>query len=499
MENLRKYNTATDLYAAVVKAGSDDFAVTADWTPAAGDVKVIKDGGAPANITTLPTEVGAGVWKFPLSATEMSAAKVQVVVVDAAVKAVKDLVIYAITYGNVSAELAPDLKDAVRIGLTALPNAAAAASGGLPTVDAANGVTLRTSDSPIVHTGTAQAGSASTITLAAGASATDGLYGGLLVRIVSGTGAGQVRRVLAYVGSTKVVTTDRAWTTNPDATSVYTVLAESGPFYDVASAGTAQAGAATTITLQSNASATDGFYVGQLVVIRSGTGAGQARVIIAYVGATKVATVNRAWVTNPASGSVYVTVGVDAANVDANLRVALQERDQFALNVGTAQAGAASTITLAATASATNDLYKGAMVKITSGTGSGQARRITGYVGSTKVATVERAWATNPDATSVYGVMADVGPAVDTNLAVAAGTNTVAEREAIVDAFFGRNIAGGSNGGRTLYQALAFLRNKWVVGEDDILRVYGTDDTTILWQAPVTRAIKNQITSMDPA
>jgi hypothetical protein len=35
---------------------------------------------------------------------------------------------------------AVDLYDSVRAGMTALPNAAAAANGGLPTVDAANGV-----------------------------------------------------------------------------------------------------------------------------------------------------------------------------------------------------------------------------------------------------------------------------------------------------------------------------------------------------------------------
>ena len=73
---------------------------------------------------------------------------------------------------------------------------------------------------------------------------------------------------------------------------------------------------------------------------------------------------------------------------------------------GTAQAGAALSITLAAGASATNDYYNGGIVVITSGTGAGQGRLIEdaagGYVGATKVATVTTAWTTNPDATSVY-------------------------------------------------------------------------------------------------
>ena len=67
----------------------------------------------------------------------------------------------------------------------------------------------------------------------------------------------------------------------------------------------------------------------------------------------------------------------------------------------TAQAGAATTITLAASSSATNDAYSGWYLEIMAGTGAGQVRQITNYVGSTKVATVA-AWDTNPDNTSTY-------------------------------------------------------------------------------------------------
>ena len=71
---------------------------------------------------------------------------------------------------------------------------------------------------------------------------------------------------------------------------------------------------------------------------------------------------------------------------------------------GAAQAGTSSTITLKATASATDDVYNGMYVTITSGTGSGQIRLISDYVGSTKVATVTPNWTTAPDATSNYEV-----------------------------------------------------------------------------------------------
>ncbi|MFB3816148.1 MAG: hypothetical protein ACE147_00675 [Candidatus Methylomirabilales bacterium] len=67
---------------------------------------------------------------------------------------------------------------------------------------------------------------------------------------------------------------------------------------------------------------------------------------------------------------------------------------------GTAQAGAAETVTLPAGASAVDDAYLGMVVQITSGTGANQARMIIRYNGTTKVATVNRVWATPPDATS---------------------------------------------------------------------------------------------------
>jgi hypothetical protein len=82
-----------------------------------------------------------------------------------------------------------------------------------------------------------------------------------------------------------------------------------------------------------------------------------------------------------------------------------------AAHSGTAQAGAAGTITLASTASTRNDVYNGAIINLTGGTGSGQKAVITDYVGSTRVATIaclnseaSADWATNPDNTTTYTV-----------------------------------------------------------------------------------------------
>jgi hypothetical protein len=86
------------------------------------------------------------------------------------------------------------------------------------------------------------------------------------------------------------------------------------------------------------------------------------------------------------------------------------------LQAGTAQAGASTTITLASGASATNDQYNSRFVTITGGTGAGQVRTISDYVGSTKVATVSVAWTVTPDNTSTYEVAASqLGEAEITN------------------------------------------------------------------------------------
>jgi hypothetical protein len=69
---------------------------------------------------------------------------------------------------------------------------------------------------------------------------------------------------------------------------------------------------------------------------------------------------------------------------------------------GTAQGGSASTIQLAAATAFANDGINGLRAVITSGTGAGQSRTITDYVGSTDTATISPNWVTSPSSNSVY-------------------------------------------------------------------------------------------------
>jgi hypothetical protein len=79
-----------------------------------------------------------------------------------------------------------------------------------------------------LRTGTAQGGSASTITLDSGASAVNSFYDNSTVAITGGTGAGQDAPIASYVGATKVVTIVGTWATNPDSSSVFAILPGAG-------------------------------------------------------------------------------------------------------------------------------------------------------------------------------------------------------------------------------------------------------------------------------
>jgi hypothetical protein len=86
--------------------------------------------------------------------------------------------------------------------------------------------------------------------------------------------------------------------------------------------GTAQAGASGSITLAVGASSVNDFYKGSVITTVAGTGAGQSRLITAYNGGTKVATVDEAWATNPSSDTTYVVTSAGRSYVTSLLTAA---------------------------------------------------------------------------------------------------------------------------------------------------------------------------------
>lgn len=76
----------------------------------------------------------------------------------------------------------------------------------------------------ILHIGTLQSATATTAVIAAAASFSDDFLNGAVIAIVSGTGAGQSRLINDYAGASDTCTVD-TWTTNPDNTSGYIIIA----------------------------------------------------------------------------------------------------------------------------------------------------------------------------------------------------------------------------------------------------------------------------------
>ena len=198
------------------------------------------------------------------------------------------------TAGQIAAAFKQWFNVATPVGtVNSIPNATAGAAGGL-FIAGTNAATTVTTALTTTFTGNLT-GSVGSVTGAVG-SVTGAV--GSVTGNVGGNVVGSVANVTARV------------TANTDQIAGGTVNALVGGKIDAVNSvhtGTAQAGAGTSITLDSGASATDSLYNQQYVQILSGTGTGQTRMITAYVGSTKVATTTPAWATNPASDSIFVT------------------------------------------------------------------------------------------------------------------------------------------------------------------------------------------------
>lgn len=296
------------------------------------------------------------------------------------------------------------------------------------------------------------------------------------VTIKDGTGAGEIALTsgaIDTVTTTGTVTTvsdktgyrlsatgvDDIW---DEALSGHVAQGSAGAALYIIRSGTAQAGASTTITLDASASATNDFYNNQRIFIVSGTGAGQGRIISDYDGGTKVATV-ATWATNPDNTSVFVILpfgSIPGATAPTAAEVADAVWDEpmadhrteasfgtmlQSFHNGTAQAGGSATITLDATgSSSTTDFYKYAVIEIVSGTGIGQSRQITAYNGTSKVATVDPAWTTQPSTDSNYVIR---------SLGIDAAT-TAQIADAVWDEARAGHVAAGSFGEYVLADAV---------------------------------------------
>ncbi len=172
-----------------------------------------------------------------------------------------DLVLHATATGAdptdmiIGQVVAFDPTDSVRLGLTAMPNAAAAATGGLPTVDASNAVKVQSgtganqlslssgviaADVTKVNSvsgaaallqylsqacvyGTAATGTLSTTQATTGLTAADGMYVGRALVWLTGSLAGQATRIEHYVQSGGLLTF-QALTAAPANSNAFVII-----------------------------------------------------------------------------------------------------------------------------------------------------------------------------------------------------------------------------------------------------------------------------------
>lgn len=210
MEIIRKYNAATKVLFPLIDRGGVDFEST-PVTFVDADTKISKDEGTFEETDAKPSHEGNGMYSLALTADEMSAARIMITCIDSPTKTWVDQAILVATYGHASAQhdFVDDLLEA--------PMSGHVEPG-----------TLGGAINALVHhesSGTAQSAGGNAITLDSSANNASAYYTGMFVVILSATaGAGQVRQILGYFGTTRVAILANDWLINPTGTVKYAIM-----------------------------------------------------------------------------------------------------------------------------------------------------------------------------------------------------------------------------------------------------------------------------------
>ena len=267
--------------------------------------------------------------------------------------------------------------------------------------------------------------------------------------------------------------------------------------------GTAQAGAATTITMDAGASAVTDFYKNALLSITGGVGVGQGRFITAYNGTTKVATVS-GWATTPDVTSTFAITAFDsvpgatAPTASQNATAVWEELTATARTAGSYGQLSKDNINATISSRATPTNITAATGIVLSGvTHTGAViptvTAVTGLTAANLDAAVSSRMATYAQPTGFLAATFPASPA-------AVGDVPTAIQNA--DALLNRDMSIGTDSGsptvRTVRQALRFLRNKWTL-TGTTLSVKKEDDTAESWAGVVTTTVgAAPITGSDP-
>jgi hypothetical protein len=155
--------------------------------------------------------------------------------------------------------------------------------------------------------------------------------------------------------------------------------------------GSITAATDNTVSFDGDASDADNIYRGNLIIVMSGEGLGQSRIIVEYDGGTKTAVIDRPWILNPSAEDDMVIIAF---------------AQELVIAFGAMVSATASTMKLTADSSTTDNIYRYSLLVVRSATGAEtEARLITAYDGTTQTATVSPDWTATPTSGAVYKIM----------------------------------------------------------------------------------------------
>ncbi len=251
----------------------------------------------------------------------------------------------------------------------------------------------RVADPILSLTGKAKDFTENTITLEEERSSVDGTYVGMTIAVDLDGGKKSKGRIAEYDGKNRVATIEGEWSKETVPGAKYRITQPRVPsrflfWKPQVVTGLIQGIDGREIKVPETLSNAPDAFADMTIEITSGDGAGQKALIVDYNGGSRTLTVNKDWETPPKVGDEFRIVC---------------ERDPAM--TGKVVAADKNSITLESASSHKDQEYNAMTVKILTGPGSGQSRKISGYDGLKQVAAVEKKWKEVPTSESTYEIV----------------------------------------------------------------------------------------------
>jgi hypothetical protein len=206
-----KYGVATTIYFTLEDPAATSSDLLYDGTaPLQADMLVFKDGTYDSTSDNAPAQINSDrLYKVEVSATEMQADRVDIIVHDANETTFRDTHLVVLTTIDLS-ELDIDAATGTKANTTAVKLTGYGSGHGLECVAGATGNDIEGAlGKHVLRSNTCQSGSSSEAVLDSSASSTNDYYNGNIILFHSGTGAGQARVITDYAGSSVTCTLNK--------------------------------------------------------------------------------------------------------------------------------------------------------------------------------------------------------------------------------------------------------------------------------------------------